>query len=761
MNNPQKSSTPDSIRGHRPSSTEPTTAEKIQKLPWGVAAYATNTVFVQFTFFGSAFVLLLNQIGFSKGQIGLIFSFFPYTGLIALFIAPRVARFGYKRTYLTFFTARKLVTAGLLLIPWLMAQFGFQVTLIYVYTIALTFALCRAVGETGYYPWHQEYVPSSVRGKFSANNNMFSTLTGFVAVALASLVIEQSTGLNGYMLLIAVGILFGLLSLYCSSHVPGGAPVPADDRSRQGRDLWQALRDGNFVRYLLGAGCITLAITPLAAFLPLFMQEQVGLSEGNVILIQTGTLLGGLLSTYWWGWAADRYGSKPAALLGSSFLLLLPLLWLAMPRFSPLSLYAALAIALLQGVASMGWLIGSARLFHVSVVPPAQKGDYMALHYAWMGILGGTSQLLGGQLVEAGRNLSGQVGIFTIDPYSGLFALGLIGPLLSLLLLRPVRDDGRISVGEFAFMFLRGNPFRAMSSLMGYYWAKNEQTAVLVTERLGQANSPLTVEELLQALADPRFNVRFEAIISIARMRPNPRLTAALEQVLQGTELALTVVAAWALGRIGDPTAVSTLRAGLDSPYRSVRAHCARALGTLGDATTAPLLHDRLVAELDKGLQMAYAAALGNMGHTAAVPDLLRLLAHTQNEGARLELVLGLARLLGEEHHTIQLWRQVNEDVGTALSTTLTSLSRKLPKGDPQYETLLAHLSASADAFARQELAQGTEALQQLVTLLPSEGMEETAVLILNECRRQLQQHGQHRLDYILLTLHVLAVSAG
>jgi HEAT repeat protein len=293
-----------------------------------------------------------------------------------------------------------------------------------------------------------------------------------------------------------------------------------------------------------------------------------------------------------------------------------------------------------------------------------------------------------------------------------------------------------------------------MSSLMGYYWARDEQTAVLVTERLGTAKSPLTVDELLEALADPRFNVRFEAIISIARMRPDTRLTAALEEVLQGTELALSVVAAWALGRMGDATAVSALRAGLDSPYRSVRAHCARALGTLGDTSVASLLHERLVDEEDKGLQMAYAAALGNMGHKAAVPDLLRLLAQTQNKGARLELVLGLARLLGGEHHTIQVWRQAREDRGTAVATALTNLSRKLPKD----EAVQALTTRSADAFARQELGQGARLLPELLAVLPREGMGETAVLVLDECQKQLQRHKHHRFDYILLTLHVLTV---
>ena len=44
-----------------------------------------------------------------------------------------------------------------------------------------------------------------------------------------------------------------------------------------------------------------------------------------------------------------------------------------------------------------------------------------------------------------------------------------------------------------------------------------------MTERLGVARSPLTVDELLLALHDPRFPVRFEAIVSIARRRPDPR----------------------------------------------------------------------------------------------------------------------------------------------------------------------------------------------------------------------------------------------
>jgi hypothetical protein len=63
----------------------------------------------------------------------------------------------------------------------------------------------------------------------------------------------------------------------------------------------------------------------------------------------------------------------------------------------------------------------------------------------------------------------------------------------------------------------------------------------------------------------------------------------------------------------------------------------------------------------------------------------------------------------------------------------------------------------SADAYARQELAQGTRLLHDLLVVLSREGMGETAVLVLKECQQQLRQHKQHCFDCILLTLHLLA----
>jgi HEAT repeat protein/Na+/melibiose symporter-like transporter len=738
--------------------SEPTTAEKISKLPWSIASNSANTVFAQFTYFGSVFVLFLNELGLDKGQIGGLLSLFPYTGLIALFIAPWVARFGYKRTYLIFFGTRKVVTAFLLLTPWVLATYGQQVMFLYVSMIVLLFALCRSTAETGIYPWMQEYIPNSVRGKYSAANNVYASVIGFLSVLIAGFVIERSIGLNGFMLLIGVGVLFGLISVWAASHIPGGAPVKAGTAGAAWHQLIKAVRDKDFLFYIFGVSLYTLGTNPVNGFLPLFFEEEAGISSGNVILIQTGTLLGGLLSTYLWGWAADRYGSRPVMLSGILLRLLLPITLMAMPRNSPISLYVALGIVLLQGIADMGWAIGATRLLFVSVVPPAEKTQYMAVYYAWVGVIGGTSQLLGGQIVEASSGLSGELLFFRIDPYTWLFILGLILPGLSILLLRAVRSDTGMTVEQFAGMFLRGNPFLAMTSLVGYQLAKDEREVVEIAERLGGTKSPLTVEELLELLADPRFQVRFEAIISIARMRPDPRLTEALIQILNGTELALSTIAAWALGRIGDPKAQDALRGGLDSPYHSIKAHSARALGALGDARTIPLLLQRLEQETDKGLQMAYAAALGRLQARESAGKLFSILESFENEGARMELALSLARMVGHEGHFIRLVREARADFGTTTAQAVTALKKKVGRDFSQQDELLALLTECADALARNELSRGALLLTRLIQQLPAEKFDEASWLILQECARCLAEFEAERREYLLLALHTMDV---
>lgn len=749
---------------------EPTTAEKMRGLPWSILTNLTNTFFAQFTLFGSVFVLFLNQLGLDKSQIGFLLSPIHFAGLAALFVAPFTARFGYKRTFVTFYAARKVIAGFLLFTPLVAANFGPQGALYYVAGVVTLFSLVRAVEETAYYPWLQQFVPNSIRGKYSAASSIATTASGFVAVTIASYVIGVSSGYWGFQLLIGAGVLFGLVSAWASSHIPGGAPVFQDhQRTMPAESMWSTLRDGNFRRYLLGAGAFVLATLPLTSFLPLYMREQVGLSESQVILVQTGGLLGGLASSYLWGWASDRYGSKPVMLVSVFVALFLPLCWWIIPRQVMVSLYIALAISFVQGITDIGWAIGAGRLFFVNVVPTERNSDYTAVHFAWIGLVAGISQLVGGQLLQAAQNLSGRFLFLPLDPYTPLLLLDMGLALVGLLLLRNMRADNTVSVVEFAGIFFRGNPFRAMSSLVRYnLFSSTEQMAVLNTERLGWAQSALTVDELLEALHDPRFSVRLEALISIARMRPHPRLTAALREALDGSEVAISVIAAWALGRVGDPAGIESLRKALDTPYRSIRAHSIRALGQMKDYDSAPRLHNELLAESDKGLKMAYAAALGGLAHAPSIAAILHLLHEMTNPRARQELALDLARIVGKEADFVYLLRQVQNDENLALSATLeqvkrTATRRAKKRGGSvltnellQNEPFQRLLNSATDKFASNQKESAKADLIALIQLLP-QSTNSPANQILLECAQQMAD-GAPQNEYLLLAVYTLEI---
>jgi len=736
-------------------SQAPTDVEKLRGLPWGVAWSVANSVFAQFTFFSSIFVLYLNELGLDKAQIGGLLSLLPFLGVLAVFTASAIARFGYKRAFVYSFGARTAMSGLLLLTPLILARLGHQAVLAFIIVAVSAFGVFRAIGLTALYPWLQEQVPDAMRGKYTAIKNALASLMAFLSMTAAGYYLGPDPGLNRFMVVISVGIAFGVISVWASTNIPGGASTrgtPAEHTSYQ--EMAAAARDPNFVRYLIGVALVTLATVPLVSFVPLFMKEQVGLSSDHVVWLETGGLLGGLASSYLWGWLADRYGSKPVMLVGVYLLALLPLAWLLMPRAVVWALYLALVIAVAQGFINTSWSIGSSRLLYVRVVPVEKNTAYLAVYYAWTGITGGLGQLFGGWLVDLMGGASGEWWIIQVDPYTMLFLVGIAFPLLGALLFRRVRADSAVSVGQFAGMFLRGNPFLAMESLIRYHRARDERSAVAMTERLGITRSPFTVEELLEALYDPRFFVRFEAIVSIARRGPDPRLTDALIEKLQGDEPALSTVAAWALGRIGDERALKALRGGLNARYRSVQAHCARSLGSLGDRTVTPLLLERLATEEDVGLQMAFAAALGKLEAMEAVDPLLALLRESSSQDGRLELALALARLVGEEHDFIQLQRRVESEPGTTLSQQVTALRGKLSKSDQSRAEMQEALDAAAETLAQQDLAQGVDLLRHGLQLLLEDLSARPCHTVVQECVSRLQEYGTQRLEYAVLALH-------
>jgi HEAT repeat protein/MFS family permease len=741
---------------------EPTTAEKMHGLRWSYAHNALNAVFYQFTFGQTILVLFLDELQMAKGQIGFIQSLFPFCGLLALVIAPWVARFGFKRTYIIFYGARKFIMATLLLTPWVVYHWGAHAAFIYVAAVMLIFAISRAIAETGYYPWSQEFVPIFIRGKYSAVSSIIVGITQFAAILMASFLIGRSGGLDRFMWLIGIGVVFGLGSVTCGMFIPGGAPV-RDEKTGTPHFAGVAapLRDRNFLYFLGGVAFVALAMWPLGSFVPLFMKEQVGLDEQRILLLQAATLFGALSSSYLWGWAADRYGSKPIMFSGLFITLTLPIAWILMPRHTGASLYVALAIAVVWGIADAAAGIGGARLLLNSIVPTQKKTRYMAIYYAWMGLLGGIGPLIAGFALDHLKMRISPVSfhLFHLDIYTPIFIASLVLLILGLLLYKRVRADSATSTSDFVRMWVRVDPLMALESNIRYSFAADEGERVSTTRRMGDARSPLNVNELVQALRDPSFNVRYEAIVAISRTRADERLIEALSRVLAAGEPELAMASAWALGRLGDPRGMAPLRVALVSGYPSLRAQAARSLATLGDMQIAEPLLRSFREESDKGVRLAYASALGKLGVREAAADLLAFLRGLDDESLRMEMTLAIVRLAGEEQRFVRVWRQAQSHPGIALSQATSDVAKRIKESDLRQTAGLLKLDECAEAFAREEFARGAALLADAARELLRHPLAEPLPAMLRECVVRLDEHHEGRTDYLLLTLDMMAAA--
>lgn len=428
------------------SSSRPQIAEqlKYRALPWSLAHIALNNFFYIWSFGGTTFLLYLDELGLPKDQIGMLLSFFPFTGLVALVLGPMVARWGRKRIYILGFGIRKPVMFTLVFLPWIQAHWGFHIASSFAFGVIFTVAALRAIAETGYYPWLQEFVPNPVRGKFGAYSTILLTLTSIIAVSIASYTLEQVAVPAAFTRLLSAGVGIGLIGVAMMLFVPGGAPETAlshPSRRAYLASLIEALRDRGYLHFLGGMGCYTAGVYLFASYLPLYLKEQVGLLSATIVRLDVAFMLGGAASSLAAGIASDRIGSRPVLIPGLAGSILIPIGWLMAPAFPHAAIAVSTGLYFTFGAASATASIAANRLLFNEIIPPEKNTAYTSIYYAWAGLTGGISPLLGGKLLEALAGWQVGAGIFALDAYRLLFLISLASFSGSLLLYARARPD--------------------------------------------------------------------------------------------------------------------------------------------------------------------------------------------------------------------------------------------------------------------------------------------------------------------------------
>jgi hypothetical protein len=237
-------------------------------------------------------------------------------------------------------------------------------------------------------------------------------------------------------------------------------------------------------------------------------------------------------------------------------------------------------------------------------------------------------------------------------------------------------------------------------------------------------------------------------------MPPEPELTDALLAVLAETEAELGTVAARSLGMLGDKRAIPPLREALCSGYPFLEASSVRALAMLGDVESIPFFLEKLKNETDSMLRIAYASALGKLRATQATQELFALLRQAEPGVARGEIGLALARIAGDERYYWGHWSALRSNLNTGAAQAVLALQR--PARRLKADAFAALAKDCAACFARGNLAGGAAYLKDMIHALPTHGLDETLICILDECAAGLAEFGGTRFEFILLSLHSL-----
>lgn len=740
-----------------------TNIEKKRRLKYALMGDASNAVYLNLATAGSVLLLFMERLGLDKAQMGVLLAALGFGPVIAPITSQWGARVGFKRLSLAFSTVRVLLLAGMIAAPAVAQRYGPAGAFAFVAAVLVAFSLCRSTADSMGGPWSTEFIPSAIRGKYTAVQMIATMMCGAASIFAIGHFLGSTAPLGRFQLFFAVAVVFGLLPALFYSRVPGGTPQRGA-RLALG-DILVPLRDPVYRRHLLGHMTINFGWFMTMPFVPLFMKNHVGLPPDQVVTLDAVLMIGALCSSFFWGWTADRYGGKPVMLSLLSLHVIVPIGLLLMPRHSSWSHLCAMSLYFALGIVSTGWVIGFYRYFFINLIPQTNRTAYIALNTCMAGIMVGSGPLWAGWVLQKLSSLHGQFGPVVIDQHTPFFLGLLVCVIVSTWLLAGLPAKGGVGVRQFANLFFQGNPLATVTGLVAFRYAGLEEKRVAIVEKLGATRSPLSVNELIEALDDPSFSVRYEAIVSVARTVRDPRLSDALIKLLSGADPGLQMAAVWALGRIGGDKAKPALRELLDSPYRTLRAQVTRALGMLGDVESAERLLAMFRDESDPALRVAYGSALAALGRQEAIPGLLELLRElgstVETEHRRREAALAVATLLGRDDAALQLWRRMHDRPGDTLGGVMLAMRGRLARvgvSKTGPEAMRAMVERCAYAMAADDFARGVAELMVVIEATEPAAFTAEAWTVLAEAHAALAQYGTSRREYAMLAVHALHV---
>lgn len=506
--------------------------------------------------------------------------------------------------------------------------------------------------SSGWWSWMADLIPENIRATFFGRRSSILNFSSMTWNFAASVLVDQCKGnavFYAYAGIFAATTIFGVLDILLFLWIPepeakqAGTP---EDRALGLRHFLEPLRQRNFLGFCMAVGLFGLSVSVAGPFIAPYITDPQGINAPMTWLAVMAfiTQMACIITATSWGLMMDRFGRKPAVLLGALF----PFTWLTFLFLSPSNLIFLLPLqALAAGVIISGWNDGVNQLM-LTLTPDKNRTAYIAWYIAIAGLIAALGSLGGGWLYQLLKDVRFDLPYLpAITSFHIVILVALLLCTFSIFILGRIREGNTRPLGFILSRLATPGVFRTFLNLNTLVGTADSVTVVRALRTMDDGSDELLIKDIITRLDDPDADVRLEAVRALGRIRSHEAVNTLIERICD-VNSPIRSESARALGKIGDTRAIPFLISALEkSGSEEFQEACVQALGVLGGPDSAQRLFKLLQEPRPERVIVSGVEAISKLGTLEAAWEILPRMHKTDNPVLRKQLAIAMGNTLG------------------------------------------------------------------------------------------------------------------